>query len=38
MISFEFWSADGTNSLNLADYWIDVAVSGEGLIVAYWTN
>jgi hypothetical protein len=36
--SYEFNSADGTNSLNLADYWIDAAINGEGLIVAYWTN
>lgn len=36
--AYEVWSADGTDSLNLADYWIDAAIAGEGLIVAYWNK
>jgi hypothetical protein len=36
--AYEVWSEDGTDSLHLEDYWIDVAVAAEGLIVAYWQN
>lgn len=36
--AYELNSADGTNSLDLSQYWIDAAVNGEGLIVAYWVN
>ena len=37
--SFEINAADSTNQssqLNLADYAIDAAISGEGLLVTYW--
>lgn len=30
-------SADGTNSIPLAEYYIDMDVAGEGLLVSYWT-
>jgi hypothetical protein len=33
---YEVFTEDGTNQLNLADYAIDAAISGEGLIVTYW--
>ena len=36
--AYELLSEDDSNSLHLEDYWIDVAVSGEGLIVSYWQN
>jgi len=36
--SYEVWTANGTDQLNLADYAIDAAVAGEGLIVAYWQS
>ncbi len=38
--SESFWieSADGTNSLALADYFVDMDVASEGLLVTYWTN
>jgi hypothetical protein len=29
-------TADG-NQLDLSQYWIDAAVSGEGLLITYWT-
>jgi hypothetical protein len=29
---------DGTDSIPLSDYAIDVDVAGEGLLVAYWTE
>lgn len=35
--SYDIDSGTDSNLLNLADYAIDAAVSGEGLIVAYWT-
>lgn len=31
-------STDGTDSLNLSQYFVDMDVAGEGLIVSYWTN
>ena len=30
-------STDGTNSLNLSEYYIDMDVPGEGMLVTYWT-
>jgi hypothetical protein len=36
--SYEVWTADGNNELNLKDYWIDAVVAGEGLIVSYWQD
>jgi hypothetical protein len=36
--AYEIYTEDGSNSLHLEDYSIDVAISGEGLIVSYWTN
>ena len=30
-------SSDGTNSLPLAEYAVDMDVAGEGLLVSYWT-
>ena len=36
--SYEIWTADGTDELNLADYGIDASVAGEGLIVSYWQS
>jgi hypothetical protein len=26
------------DELDLADYWVDAAVSGEGLVVTYWVE
>lgn len=34
--AFEVASEDGTNALRLADYFVDAAVNGEGVIVSYW--
>jgi hypothetical protein len=34
--SYEIYTANGSDELNLADYSIDAAVAGEGLIVSYW--
>jgi hypothetical protein len=34
--SYELFTSDGTDRLNLADYAIDASVAGEGLIVSYW--
>jgi hypothetical protein len=34
----EVWPAQDEDTLDLADYWIDAAVAGEGLIVSYWTK
>ena len=34
--SYDIDSGTDSNMLNLADYAIDAAVSGEGLIVSYW--
>ena len=36
--SYDIQIGSDGNRLNLQDYWIDAAVSGEGLIVAYWTS
>lgn len=36
--SYEIWTAAGSDELNLADYSIDAAVAGEGLIVSYWQS
>jgi hypothetical protein len=30
-------SSDGTDSLNLAEYFVDMDVAGEGLLISYWT-
>jgi hypothetical protein len=34
--SFEIYTANGSDELNLKDYSIDASVAGEGLIVSYW--
>lgn len=34
--SYEIATGSDSNMLDLQDYYIDAAVSGEGLIVAYW--
>jgi hypothetical protein len=34
--SYEFVSYSDAPLLDLSQYWIDAAVGGEGLIVAYW--
>lgn len=34
--SYELDTGSDSDMLNLADYSIDAAVAGEGLIVAYW--
>ena len=31
-------SADGHDSLNLSQYFVDMDVAGEGLLVSYWTE
>jgi hypothetical protein len=31
-------SADGADSLNLSEYFVDMDVAGEGLLVSYWTE
>ena len=31
-------TADGADSLNLAEYFVDMDVAGEGLLVSYWTE
>ena len=31
-------STDGTDSIHLSDYAVDVDVAGEGLLVTYWTE
>ena len=36
--TFEIESQDGANSIRLAEYAVDVAVAGEGLLVTYWTE
>jgi hypothetical protein len=36
--SYEISCGSDSNLLNLADYWIDCAVNGEGLIVTYWSG
>jgi len=35
--SFEVSSNNGTNSLMLSEYFVDMDVAGEGLLVTYWT-
>ncbi len=35
--SFEVSSGDGQNSLVLSEYFVDMDVAGEGLLVTYWT-
>jgi hypothetical protein len=36
--SFEVSSHSGTNSLVLSEYFVDMDVAGEGLLVTYWTE
>ena len=36
--NFFLESQDGTNSIRLAEYSVDAAVAGEGLLVTYWTE
>jgi hypothetical protein len=36
--SYEVWSADGTDSIDLSQYAIDASIAGEGLIVSYWVG
>jgi hypothetical protein len=36
--SFLVESTDGTDTLNLAEYFVDMDVAGEGLLVSYWTE
>ena len=36
--SFEVQSTSGTNSLVLSEYFVDMDVAGEGLLVTYWTE
>jgi hypothetical protein len=36
--SYEVWSSTDSDTLNLADYSIDAAIAGEGLIVSYWNK
>lgn len=36
--NFMVESADGTDSLNLSEYFVDMDVAGEGLLVSYWTE
>ena len=31
-------TADGMDTLNLAEYFVDMDVAGEGLLVSYWTE
>ena len=31
-------STDGTDTLNLSQYFVDMDVAGEGLLVTYWTE
>jgi hypothetical protein len=35
--SFLLESTDGSNSIPLSQYYIDMDVAGEGLLVTYWT-
>ena len=34
--NFLLESSDGTDSLNLSQYYVDMDVAGEGLLVSYW--
>lgn len=36
--SFSIEAQDGADSLNLAEYYFDMDVAGEGLLVSYWTE
>jgi hypothetical protein len=36
--NFMVESADGTDALNLSEYFVDMDVAGEGLLVSYWTE
>jgi hypothetical protein len=38
-ISDEFFleSSDGSNSLYLSNYYLDMDVAGEGVLISYWT-
>ena len=36
--SFYIEAQDGSDSLNLAEYFIDMDVAGEGLLISYWTE
>jgi hypothetical protein len=36
--NFMLESADGTDVLNLSQYFVDMDVAGEGLLVTYWTE
>lgn len=36
--SFFIEAQDGADSLNLAEYYIDMDVAGEGLLISYWTE
>ena len=36
--NFLIESADGADSLNLSQYFVDMDVAGEGLLVSYWTE
>lgn len=36
--SFFLETDDNTNTLNLSEYYIDMDVAGEGLLVSYWTD
>lgn len=34
----EIHSGDGTNALQLSDYWVDANVNAEGVVVSYWVR
>jgi hypothetical protein len=36
--AFAVQSTNGTNSLVLSEYFVDMDVAGEGLLVTYWTE
>ena len=36
--SFFLEAQDGADAINLASYWIDMDVAGEGLLITYWTE
>ena len=36
--NFLIESADGSDALNLSQYFVDMDVAGEGLLVSYWTR
>src|SRR5690349_18161185 len=35
--AIEIESSEGRNTLDLADYWLDVTTAAEGALVTYWT-